>query len=104
MKEFCPLTSLSRLLKTASLRKHGAQAQQPLFPQSADSAIKIRNNIENEINKSGKILPTGKTIVVPMKNVVDYLGLDLNYIIEMASTELNLLSNDRALNYASISR
>jgi len=69
-----------------------------------DSAIKIRNNIENEINKSGKILPTGKTIVVPMKNVVDYLGLDLNYIIEMASTELNLLSNDRALNYASISR
>jgi len=69
-----------------------------------DSAIKIRNNIESEINKSGKILPTGKTIVVPMKNVVDYLGLDLNYIIEMASTELNLLSNDRALNYASISR
>lgn len=69
-----------------------------------DSAIKIRNNIENEINKSGRILSTGKTIVVPMKNVVDYLGLDLNYIIEMASTELNLLSNDRALNYASISR
>lgn len=69
-----------------------------------DSAIKIRNSIEEEINKTGKVLPTGKTIVVPMKNVVDYLGLDLNYIIDMANTELNLLSNDRTLNYASISR
>lgn len=69
-----------------------------------DSAIKIRNNIEKEINKTGKVLPTGKTIVVPMKNVVDYLGLDLNYIIDMANTELNLLSTDRTPNYASISR
>lgn len=69
-----------------------------------DSAIKIRNNIEKEINKTGKVLPTGKTIVVPMKNVVDYLGLDLNYIIDMANTELNLLSTDKAQNYASISR
>jgi len=69
-----------------------------------DSAIKIRNNIEKEIIKNGKVLPSGKTIVVPMKNVVDYLGLDLNYIIEMANTELNLLSNDRTPNYASISR
>ena len=69
-----------------------------------DSAIKIRNNIEKEINKTGKVLPTGKPIVVPMKNVVDYLGLDLNYIIDMANTELNLLSTDRAQNYASISR
>ena len=69
-----------------------------------DSAIKIRTNIEKEINKTGKVLPTGKTIVVPMKNVIDYLGLDLNYIIDMANTELNLLSTDRTPNYASISR
>lgn len=69
-----------------------------------DSAIKIRNDIEKQINKSGKVLPTGKTIVVPMKNVVDYLGLDEQYIINMANTELNLLNNNRTVNYASISR
>lgn len=69
-----------------------------------DSAIKIRNSIEDKINKNGKVLPTGKTIVVPMKDVIAYLGLDLSYIINMANTELNLKLNDRALNYAGISR
>lgn len=69
-----------------------------------DSAIKIRNSIEDKINENGKVLPTGKTIVVPMKDVIDYLGLDLSYIINMANTELNFKLNDRALSYASISR
>lgn len=70
-----------------------------------DSAIKIRNDIENIITSEGKILPTGKTIMVPMKYVVEYLGIDLRYITDMANYELNLIDDkDRALNYASISR
>lgn len=70
-----------------------------------DSAIRIRNDIENIITSEGKILPTGKTVMVPMKYVIEYLGLDLRYITDMANYELNLIDDkDRALNYASISR
>ena len=68
-----------------------------------DSAIKIRNMIEEEIIKDGKKLPSGKTIVVPTKKVIEYLGLDLDYIINMANIEVNLNSN-RASSYAGISR
>ena len=68
-----------------------------------NTAIRIRNNIENEIIKDGKRIPKSKTIVVPTKKVIEYLGLDLDYIINMANTEMELNSN-RALHYASISR
>ncbi len=54
-----------------------------------DSAIKIRNEIEKQINNEGKKLPTGKTIVVPTKKVIEFLGLDLEYIINMANYEKN---------------
>ena len=67
-----------------------------------DTAIKIRNNIEKEIIKDGKRLPKGKTIVVPTKKVIEYLGLDLDYIVNMANNEAKL--NNRTLNYASVSR
>ena len=67
-----------------------------------DSAIKIRNMIEQEIIEDGKRLPIGKTIVVPTKKVIEFLGLDLDYIVSMANTEVSL--NNRALSYASISR
>lgn len=69
-----------------------------------DTAIKIRNKIEEDIIKDGKKLPNGKTIVVPTKKVIEYLGLDLDYIIDMANYEANFKSNNRTLNYASISR
>ena len=46
-----------------------------------DNAIKIRNMIEQEIIKDGKRLPIGKTIVVPTKKVIEFLGLDLDYIV-----------------------
>ena len=43
--------------------------------------------------------------MVPMKYVIEYLGLDLRHITDMANYELNLIDDkDRALNYASISR
>ena len=59
--------------------------------------------IEDEIIKDGKKLPNGKTIVVPTKKVIEYLGLDLDYIINMANIEVSL-NNNRDLSYASISR
>lgn len=67
-----------------------------------DSAIKIRKVIADEIVKNGKQLPSGKTILVPTKKVIEYLGLDLDYIISMADTEVKL--NNGTLKYASISR
>lgn len=58
-----------------------------------DTAIKIRNEIEKEIKSNGKDLPRGKTIVVPTKKVLEYLGLDLKYIIDMAKCEMDLMPN-----------
>lgn len=71
-----------------------------------DSAIKIRNDIENIITSEGKILPTGKTIMVPMKYVVEYLGLDLKHITAMANYELYLINNEnnRASNHTGLPR
>ena len=67
-----------------------------------DAAIKIRNKIKEEIIKDGKKIPKGKTIVVPTEKVLEYLGLNIDYIVSMADTEAKL--NDRTLSYASISR
>lgn len=67
-----------------------------------DAAIKIRNKIEEEILKEGKKIPKGKTIVVPTGKVLEYLDLNIDYIVSMTDTEAKL--NDRTLSYASISR
>ena len=59
-----------------------------------DSAIKIRNDIQENIISQGKFLPSAKTIIVPMKYVIDYLGLDLSFIKDMAIYEANIINND----------
>lgn len=59
---------------------------------SRDTAINIRNSIENEIIKSGKTLPKNKTKYVPTRHVLKYLDLDENYITEKAIQEKNMLS------------
>lgn len=59
---------------------------------SRDSAIKIRNLIEQQIINSGKALPQCKTKYVPTRLVLDYLSLDINYIVEMAIQEKKVLS------------
>lgn len=71
-----------------------------------DTAIKIRNQIQEKISKSGKQLPKSKTIIVPMKNVLDYLHLDYDYIINMAINERKVFqeSNIRTNKHASISK
>lgn len=48
------------------------------------SATNIRNEIEEQIVANGKKLPTGIYKCVPTKLVLDYLGLDVDYIFTMA--------------------
>ena len=48
------------------------------------SATNIRNEIEDQIVASGKKVPTGARKCVPTKMVLDYLGLDIDYICTMA--------------------
>ena len=70
-----------------------------------DAAIRIRKCIAEEIIKNGKNLPNGKTILVPTKKVIEYLGLDLDYIINMAKYEASLEKNNNGtLKYANIPR
>ena len=59
---------------------------------SRDTAIKIRNKIEQEIVNSGKNLPNCKTRYVPTRLVLDYLNLDAEYIGMMAIQEKKVLS------------
>lgn len=65
-----------------------------------DTAIKIRNEIIDEIINSGKQIPNTKIINVPTKNVIDKLNLDVNYIFQMS----NLEDEIRTEKYASISK
>ena len=62
---------------------------QKLLNCGKDSARKIRDNIAKIIKSKGYELPLGKNKKVSTKEVIEYLGLDINYIIEMASFEQN---------------
>ena len=48
------------------------------------SATNIRNEIEEQIIASGKKVPTGARKCVPTKLVLEYLGLDIDFICSMA--------------------
>ncbi len=50
-----------------------------------NSAIKIRLDIENQILESGKKMPLSSRKYVPTKLLLDYLGLDIEYIFNMAN-------------------
>lgn len=52
-----------------------------------DNAILIRNEIRNNIIKSGRKLPISKEIIVPMKSVIEYLDIDMEFISTMAKQE-----------------
>ena len=52
-----------------------------------DTARQIRNEIEFEIQESGKKLLGGKEKKVPMSKVIDYLNMDIDYIAKMAMLE-----------------
>ena len=62
-----------------------------------DKARQIRNEIEFDIKKSGKKLLGGKEKKVPMSKVIDYLNMDIDYIVKMAMLEKKI-NNDRRIN------
>ena len=55
-----------------------------------DNATKIRDNIRKKLLESGKSLPTSRYIIIPSRNLIDYLDLDINYITDMAKKELSI--------------
>jgi len=61
-----------------------------------DKARQIRNEIEFEIQASGKKLLGGKEKKVPMSKVIDYLNMDIEYIAKMAMLEKKI-NNDRRI-------
>jgi len=61
-----------------------------------DKARQIRNEIESEIQESGKKLLCGREKKVPMSKVIDYLNMDVAYIARMAMLEKKI-NNDRRI-------
>lgn len=55
-----------------------------------DKASNIRDIIRDNIIKKGMKLPETKTKLVPMKYVVDYFSIDLDYVSKMAEKEKKL--------------
>ena len=49
-----------------------------------NTAIKIRRDVEKNIVDRGKLVPPSMVKFVPTKLVLEYIGLDENYIFEMA--------------------
>jgi len=50
-----------------------------------NSAIQIRKDIKKIIIDSGKFVPPSMIKYVPTKLVLDYVGLDEDYILQMAA-------------------
>lgn len=55
-----------------------------------DKATSIRIAITNDLKKQNKKMPSTKTKYVPMRNVIEYLDLDIDYIYKMANKEKSL--------------
>lgn len=50
-----------------------------------NTANKIRHDVEKIITDSGKVIPPSVVKYVPTKLVLEYIGLDEDYIFKMAS-------------------
>jgi len=62
-----------------------------------NKARQIRKEIEQDILASGKKLLDSKVKKVPMSKVIDYLNLDIDYIVKMAMLENEIINNDRRI-------
>ena len=49
-----------------------------------NTAIKIRRDVEKVITDSGKLVPPSMIKYVPTKLVLEYIGLDEEYIFKMS--------------------
>lgn len=50
-----------------------------------DKSSKIRDEIIEIINKNGKKIPQSRRKIVPTNYVIEYLGLELDFIKKMAN-------------------
>lgn len=57
---------------------------------SINSAIKVRQEIEKKVESMGKKLPISNHKVVPTQVALDYFGIDINYVYDMATKELSI--------------
>ncbi len=57
---------------------------------STNSAITIRQEIEKKVMSMGKRLPISNHKVVPTQVALEYLGIDINYVYDMATKEINM--------------
>ena len=58
---------------------------QKLCNCSRKSAMDIRREVEDKIKESGKRLPPAKCKVVPTMIVLDYLGIDVNTVLDIST-------------------
>ena len=58
---------------------------QKLCNCSRKSAMDIRREVEDKIKESGKRLPTAKCQVVPTMILLDYLGIDVNTVLNVST-------------------
>ena len=52
---------------------------------SRNSAMAIRREVENKVKESGKRLPDSRHKVVPTLLVLDYLGIDVDTVLNIGS-------------------
>ena len=65
---------------------------QKLCNCSRKSAMDIRREVEDKVKESGKRLPTAKCKVVPTMILLDYLGIDVNTILDVSTKEKGIIT------------
>lgn len=56
-----------------------------------DKANEIANSIIEDIKESGKKVPQAKKKLVPTDYVIEYLNIDMDFVLKMAKNEKVLL-------------
>lgn len=64
---------------------------QKLCSCSRNSAMTIRREVEEKVKKLGKRLPDSKRKVVPTLLVLDYLGIDVDTVLNIENRMTNTL-------------
>lgn len=59
-----------------------------------NTATKLRNIISINLKSKGKLLPQSSPMVVPTKELLEHLGLNENYIFNMALKEKEIVKGD----------
>lgn len=68
---------------------------QKLCNCSRKSAMDIRREVEDKIKESGKRLPTAKCKVVPTMVLLDYLGIDVNTVLNVSTKGKGIITTIR---------